>query len=334
MRLKPIHNIRYSKMTPIENHDLRLLSESILTNVKRLDLDLTNRSIVTECATGHYVCTPLIALLSNAQSVTAFGQNTQYGTFEQAKQLLMDTAEFMGLPLERLTVTNERTLLKQRLHRADILTNTGHLRPIDKEMIACLPEKAVIPLMYESWEYREGDLDLREAQKKGIRVIGTNECLPEVNIFDFLGELVIKSLLNVGIDILGHTIILVCDNPFKTFIKRVLMNHGCRVLFSEDEIGSAKVNGIIFAHTPIVCGGKGQICFKNLPEKVEYCCQLWGDVRREKFDTLWIPQIEPRPGHMGLLLSELGPEPIVRLQTASLKAAQEFLNGHVDSPFI
>lgn len=54
--------------------------------------------------------------------------------------------------------------------------------------------------------------------------------------------------------------------------------------------------------------------------------QFWGDIDREAAESLWPadvwPRRAPKPGHMALLLSELGHEPIVRLQTGGLKAAE------------
>ena len=40
-----------------------------------------------------------------------------------------------------------------------------------------------------------------------------------------------------------------------------------------------------------------------------------------------MPATPPGPGHMGILLNALGHEPIVRLQTGGLKAAEVVLRG-------
>jgi hypothetical protein len=53
--------------------------------------------------------------------------------------------------------------------------------------------------------------------------------------------------------------------------------------------------------------------------------QFWGDLDRHAAATaglqVWPPD-EPTHGHMGILPSHVGPDPVVRLQTGSLKAAQ------------
>jgi hypothetical protein len=53
--------------------------------------------------------------------------------------------------------------------------------------------------------------------------------------------------------------------------------------------------------------------------------QYWGDIDRSAFLSHNIPicpEVEPKPGHMGILPSAVGPEPIIRLQTGGLKAAE------------
>ena len=58
--------------------------------------------------------------------------------------------------------------------------------------------------------------------------------------------------------------------------------------------------------------------------------QFWGDIDREASKAhglnIW-PSESPPLGHMGVLLSEIGPEPIVRLQTGGLRAAEWIFRG-------
>ena len=56
--------------------------------------------------------------------------------------------------------------------------------------------------------------------------------------------------------------------------------------------------------------------------------QFWGDIDRSALSAAAIPvwPIEaPAPGHMGILPSAIGPEPIVRLQAGGLKVAELLL---------
>jgi hypothetical protein len=57
--------------------------------------------------------------------------------------------------------------------------------------------------------------------------------------------------------------------------------------------------------------------------------QFWGDVDREAMQEQGIrcwPKEAPVSGHMGILPSDLGPDPIVRLQAGGLKVG-EILSG-------
>ena len=63
--------------------------------------------------------------------------------------------------------------------------------------------------------------------------------------------------------------------------------------------------------------------------------QFWGDIDRDAIIahglTVWPPS-PPTPGHMAVLLSEIGPEPIVRLQTGGLRAAEWVFRGGAVHP--
>jgi hypothetical protein len=62
--------------------------------------------------------------------------------------------------------------------------------------------------------------------------------------------------------------------------------------------------------------------------------QFWGDVHHDALLAsglkVW-PSEAPPTGHMAALLSEIGPEPIVRLQTGGLRAAEWTFRGGADS---
>ena len=58
--------------------------------------------------------------------------------------------------------------------------------------------------------------------------------------------------------------------------------------------------------------------------------QYWGDVDRAALSAAGVPvwpQGEPRAGHMGVLPSAIGPEPIIRLQAGGLKVGQILARG-------
>jgi hypothetical protein len=63
--------------------------------------------------------------------------------------------------------------------------------------------------------------------------------------------------------------------------------------------------------------------------------QFWGDIDRNALRTYGIavwPRAGPALGHMGALLSAIGPEPIVRLQAGGLRGAEQMFFGELDLP--
>ena len=302
----------------------RLIS-SIKRSVVRTNLDLKGLIVVTECATGVYSCTPAIAALAGAARVVAFGKDSSYGTFEAAREDMYSLWKTLGLSQNILLANDSLDVLDDNLEKADIVTNSGHLRPLNSERIKRMKKGCVIPLMYESWEFRHTDLCLQTCQERGIPVAGTNERHPDIGVFDYLGPIAAKSLFNAGLEIHGNNILLICDNDFAPYLEKTLKNLGANVM-KNTYSDNVEIDAIVFAHTPGKSGGKLNIQSFNLPKKVPLCCQLWGDVDRSYFETKWIPKKEPDAGYMGIKLSTLGVEAVVRLQAGGLKVGQLLVN--------
>jgi len=111
----------------------------------------------------------------------------------------------------------------------DVITNSGHLRPLDRETVNAMNPAAVIPLMYESWELRPGDVSVEGCKERGIRVAGTNERHPNVDVFSYLGLMAVKILMDAGVAVYRSRLVVVCDNAFAPFIQAGLMNAGASV---------------------------------------------------------------------------------------------------------
>lgn len=291
--------------------------------IQRCELDLHDMVVLTEAATGAYVVTPVLAAMAEAKKVFALTHHTRYGTIEQGEQETMQLADTIGVS-ERIEVITKKS--KDIVAKADIVTNSGHVRPIDAEMVGWMKPTAVIPLMYESWEFRHTDLCLKTCQERGIPVAGTNERHPKIGVFEYLGPMVAKALFNTGLEIYGNSILLICDNDFSSYIEQTLKSIGANVLRTLCSTNE-EVDAIVFAHTPSKSGGSLGLHSLNLPNKVPVCCQVWGDVDRSYFETKWIPEKEPKAGHMGIKLSTLGVEAVVRLQAGGLKVGQLLANG-------
>ena len=314
----------------LTHFQLKRLVTGIKKIVNRTKLNLSGLTIITECATGIYACTPIIALLAGARQVICFGKDSRYGTFSSAKEDVIKLAQIMSLQQRSLIITEREEVLTDYLRKADIVTNSGHVRPLDKKKLMNLKQNTVIPLMYDSWEFRKTDIDLAYCKEKSIAVAGTNERHPDINVFNYLGPLIAKVLLNSSMEIIENKYLIVCDNDFTEYIAKSLLSLGAEVYYYPDR-HFTELDGIIFAHTPSKCGGNLEIDYSIFPKNVSICIHAWGDVNRSLFDNVaWFPEPEQQEGYMGVSLSDIGVETVVRLQTGGLKVAELLLKNETD----
>jgi hypothetical protein len=295
--------------------------------VGRLDLDLRGCSVVTEAATGAYGVTPILAALARADRVCALARDSAYGSSDAVAAYTHSLALFAGVERRIEVVESKRDA---GLGDADIVTNSGHLRPLDVQTVGRMKRGAAIPLMYEAWELRPGDVDLEACRRRGIRVGGTNERHPAVDVFSFLGLMAVKLLTDAGVSVYRGRLLLLCDNPFRVFIQRGLTAAGAVVeaqaRLSEgtvDERLDALVVALRPCGLPVLTASDIELLAEVAPGTV--VAQLWGDFDRDALAVAGLPvwpDVPPRPGHMGILPSAVGPEPVVRLQAAGLKVGE------------
>lgn len=319
--------------------------------VKILDLDLSDLVVLTEAASGNYAVTPLIAALANADKVIAVTKDSRYGAAVDIERETLKLASSFGIEPGKIQVLHE--LKPSFIEEADIVTNLGFVRPLDEKFLNHMKKSAVISLMCETWEYREEDLDLHECWKRGIPVLGTNEQHRTLKIFDFLGHLCLKILFEAKIEALRSSIMLIGDNRFGKNIVRTLSSVGCSVFYvghiTEREIQraggrkigeslrEASVRNVIadcdavivntYPDQEVVIGQGGQISAKELRELTlgTMIIQFNGLVDRKElgeYGVFSLPEREPVVGHMGWTLGELGPKPVIALNSGGLKVGE------------
>ena len=298
-----------------------------------LKLDLGGAIVLTEAANGPYVVTPIIPALAGAETVYAFTRNTRFGTADEVSGHTQGLARAAGC-LGRLRVITE--LGQDVAGQADIVTNSGHLRPLSRERIGWLKAGAVIPLMYEAWEFRRGDLDLDACRARGIPVAGTDEAHRAIGVRNYLGMAVVRQLLSCPVPVWGSRLLLLCDNPFAPHIAQTLRACGASVLvdgtldpqrWRSDERFDAVVVAMRPRERKIVGGGQALV---EVGRVVEACpdgpvIQFWGDIDRQALAAAGVPYLPrraPARGHMGGLLSELGTVPVIRLQAGGCKVGE------------
>lgn len=300
--------------------------------VAETGLNMSGMTVLTEAATGAYAVTPVLAAMAGAKHVYAFTRPSRHGTVSDARRETLDLAAPLGVA-DRIEIVEH--IRPEMLHNVDIVTNSGHLRPLTAELIDQLRDDAVIALMFEAWEFRREDLDIEACARRKIPVVGVNERHPAVDVFSFLGPLAVKQLHDCGLAVLGSRIGLLCDNDFLAPLHTGLTNLGANVeTFNSVEAAHPGAwDAFVVALQPAATPRVGQAEAVHLAACAPagaVVTQFWGDVDRAALTAnglaVW-PTQSVGQGHMGILLSEIGPEPIVRLQTGGLRAAEWVRRG-------
>lgn len=336
----------------------RLYMKSVARSLKeRIDLaklDLTGLTVLTEAATGAYAVAPVIAAMAGAREVVAYTKDSQFGKSEDVLNETNQLIHAIGKPLP-VTIINKISPVEYS--RFDIITNSGHLRPITREHIMFMKPTAVIPLMYESWELRKSDVDLMACRDRGIRTAGTNEHNRLLNVFEFLGPLVVKALHNGFIPMIGSRIVVISNNAFGLPIARHLVRNLAEIFcvgpkecfYGIDDavlcgdLGEAEITQnidvCVIATTPSI-SHEQTYNRHTLTEFISNVCpatcvHMWGDIEYEilqRLDVLMMPSEQPHEGHQGLVMSGIGPEPIIRLIVGGLKVGEVLYKNSVN-PF-
>jgi hypothetical protein len=309
-----------------EDRIVRLVQEAI----DRFRLDLSGTVVFTEAASGPYVVTPLLAARAGARRVMAVARTTAYGTIEAIAELTERLAGRLGVA-DRLQIVRQRR--PDLVAHADVVTNSGHVRPLDARLVGAIRPGAVVPLMYESWALRPGDVDRPACLRRGIRVAGTNERHPLIDMYPCLGGMAVRLLSDAGVTLMGCRVLVVCDNGFARFLRDGLEESGARV----EVVGSldgleavAEADVVLIALRPAAAPAVDAAAARRIAARwpAVLVAQFWGDLDRQALAAAGVrywPIAAPAPGHMGVLPLTLGPEPIVRLQAGGLKVAEVLL---------
>jgi len=195
-----------------DSEDIRTLKKDqkiILSSIKKVSLDLSGLTVLTEAATGPWKFTPFIAAFANAKKIICYTKNSKFGTTEEIKENFKNISNFLGLQ-DKFCVCD--SLSKKIINQADIVTNSGFLRPIDQDFIINLKKTAVISLMWEPWEFFGKDINLKECWKKGISILGVNESNDVLNVMKYAGELIEKILEINSLENNNKKIIVISEN--------------------------------------------------------------------------------------------------------------------------
>jgi hypothetical protein len=317
--------------------DVKRLVRLARASVADMGIDLDGAVVLTEAATGAYAITPIIAAMAGARHVYGFTRSTRYGSVAEVVRQTHDLAAEAGVR-HRIEVRTDRPV--SVIDEADVVTNSGHVRPIDREVLRRMRPDAVLPLMFESWEIQAGrfDLALEEALDRGIRVAGTNERHPLVDVFSYLGTMAVKLLFDAGTAVRNTRVVVVCDNPFASFLEAGLSAAGAVVRPTTSAVDvdpGFDPDYVLVSLTPTGSPviGSAEVAWIAGTWPATVVVQFWGDIARTSVDEAGVrywPVKAPPAGHMAILPSEPGPEPVIRLQAGGLKVASVLLKPPAD----
>ena len=200
----------------------RLINEFI----DMTSLDLNNICVLTEAATGDYWVTPIMAAMAGAH-VIAYAKDNDYASANESITFVRSFAKQFNVE-NKINFTTKLT--PALINQADIVTNIAALRPINKGFIQHLKKTAVIPLMYESWEFRNADLDLQECERREILAMGVNESHERLPVFKNVQMLILKMLFENNFEVYNNKFLLVGNDKFADNFEYILKKCGTIVI--------------------------------------------------------------------------------------------------------
>ncbi|MDD3443313.1 MAG: hypothetical protein PHW89_08615 [Sulfurimonas denitrificans] len=299
------------------------ITSVIKKSIAKFNLDLSQKTILTEAAMGNYVVTPIIAALAGAKKVYAFTKDSKYGLVEDVKKQTNDLLRYLNIEHNVEIITD---LNNVNLDEIDILTNTGFLRPINSKIINQLNKKCVIPLMWETWEYRKEDLNLDACLANGIKVYGTNEDDFRLKTKEYLGFMILKFLLNLNHTPISSNILILGCEHFTIYVQKILMQNGYKftIINKYDKIIDTSVYDaiVILEHdnNKLLIGDNGYIKTQKIKPNVDVI-HICGSVDFTNASFNYVPK-NPAPfGYMSYTVDNVGSNVIIDLHTAGLKVA-------------
>jgi hypothetical protein len=320
----------------INYFDLRAI-KLIKQIIKNLDLDLNNQIVLTEVGSKYYKYTPIIAALAGAKKVYAIARDNSYGKGEDNIIACIELCSILDI---KNIIFHLNYVPTNIINEADIITNSGNLRPLDKFFLSKTKKDVVISLMYEKWEYRKSDVDVDWCISNNIKVAGVWESHPQVNVFNFVGQLAIKLVHEAGFEVFDNKIIVWSNDNFGDTIKQAFLDSG-----ASDVLQTIEINKVFKSYNNydfiFIChynenrkyfGQSGVFDVKDIISQNPSIgiIHLYGDVDYDFLDNMGVNCFPRKKGealHMSETLGYLGLKPIIKLQVAGLKVAQMLKNN-------
>jgi hypothetical protein len=311
----------------------------IARHIERMGLQLTGKNVLTEVGSSAYLYTPFIPLFAGAAHVRAWAVDSVHGHAAEIREECLRLARILSVEDRLVVRINSRPAAD--VEDAHVITNSGAVRPIDEALLKSTVGVPVVALMYEAWELRAEDLDLAYCRSRGIRVAGTWESHPAVRAFDYVGTLALKLTFEAGFEVFMNHIAVWSDDAFGVVVADAFRRCGADVLCTTDQellrARLSELDAVFFCNyeeTRVLVGDDGLL---NIDEVLQIkptlgIIHLYGPIDSQTACGLGLnvyPRHEGRARIMSHTLAYVGVEPLIRLQVAGFKVAEELLSSSV-----
>ena len=304
-----------------------------------LRLDLEGATVLTEAGTNAYAVTPVLAALAGSASVYALTGDSPFGAVSDVVRQVEALAITAGVTPGRIRILTDRADVPDGI---DIVTNLGFVRPVDRELLEKLSPVGAVSCMYEAWELRPEDVDLRACRQMGVPVAGVWEDFGGMDVFRSCGPLAVKMCFEAGLEVAGNRMAVISSDRFGPVIASGLRANLAEVLLvsSAAELGRAGVNGLdavvvaeYSAGTSAVDDGRELLGALAGAGPGLVVVQFAGELPLDRLQALGIhvyPGLSVGPHRMMFTLAHLGPRPVVYLHAAGLKVGEVLWRGRAE----
>ena len=330
----------------MDDNYIQRCGKFIEKSIDRFGLDLNKLVVYTELGSKNYAFTPIIAEMANAKKVYAITKTSRYGTSEDNIREFRRIVDGLGIDMSKIKIVRKKR--KADVSEADIVTNSGFVRPIDRSTIQMMKTTAVIPLMWETWEVRPDEIDLPFCEEHGNLVLGTNEEQPPMDIMRYSGFLLSKLLFENNMGVHKDTILVVGSGRLGNNLARFLRVNNIKfwwINLNNDALDGnkpflvslekakkllPKIDAIVVGehyHNKTIIGEGGLFEPKELARKqpLIQIIHICGAIEVKQITQMGL-HVHPQPvmpfGHMTVTADYLGPKATLELNTAGLKVGE------------
>lgn len=325
-------------MKKIDNN--KRVRRIIFDSISRLSLDLKGMSVLTEAGSGAFIVTPLIAALAGAEKVYVISKDSAYGRKEEIYEYLNEIASEWDIDSKTICRVSDPL---QIANRVNIVTNLGFVRPIKRDLISRLPYDSAIPLMWETWEARDEDIDFESCKEYNIPVLGTNERDERLCIFRYVGLMALKLLMEQNIEIYRSNILVVSSGEYLKEIEKVLTGNGAELFIYNPFVPPANetdfkkfvqnCDAIVIAEQkykePLISETEhiniGWLDGNDV--KIIHIAGVLDYMLMESRGFSKYPDKKVGSGYMTVTTDYVGVRPVIELHSAGLKVGQALVEG-------